>query len=171
MPNFASEVDNTVGVAAIKNMIIGPIFDSKGVLKGIIQLINKVDNDPITESDERELSSLLPIIGEIIKTADQVKLITNISSGVDEYLCTNEDIIVQTAEQLKEKSMQPIANSIKFIQDNLDNMIESKETFAFQDKKLAAELLQTLRAGEKEAKVAKQRQEKNANAEKKEEEA
>ena len=68
------------------------------MLKGIIQLINKVDNDPITDSDERELSSLLPIIGEIIKTADQVKLITNISSGVDEYLCSNEEIIVQTAE-------------------------------------------------------------------------
>ena len=155
-------------------MIIGPIFDSKGVLKGIIQLINKIDNDPVTESDERELSSLLPIIGEIIKTADQVKLITNISSGVDEYLCLNEDIIVNTAEQLKEKSMQPIANSIKVIQDNLDGMIEQKEQYAFQDKKLAADLLHTLRQAEKQSKDDERRKKNlsamTGNAEKKEEE-
>ena len=41
--------------------------------------------------------------------------------------------------------MQPIANSIKVIQDNLDGMIEQKEQYAFQDKKLAADLLHTLR--------------------------
>ena len=51
-------------------MIIGPIIDSKGSLKGIIQLINKNGDEPITESDEREMKSLLPVIAEIIKTAD-----------------------------------------------------------------------------------------------------
>ena len=71
-------------------MIIGPIIDSRGCLKGIIQLINKNGDESITQSDENELKSLLPVIAEIIKTADQVRLITNISSGVDEYLCNNE---------------------------------------------------------------------------------
>ena len=59
-------------------------------MKGIIQLINKNGDESITQSDENELKSLLPVIAEIIKTADQVRLITNISSGVDEYLCNNE---------------------------------------------------------------------------------
>ena len=59
-----------MGVAAIKNMIIGPIIDSKGALKGIIQLINKNGDEPITEADEKEMKSLLPVIAEIIKTAD-----------------------------------------------------------------------------------------------------
>ena len=41
--------------------------------------------------------------------------------------------------------MQPIANSIKVISDNLEGMIEYKERYAFDDKKIAAELLHTLR--------------------------
>ena len=51
--------------------------------------------------------------------------------------------------------MQPIANSIKFIQDNLDSMIERKEKHAFEDKQNAAKLLEMLRQAEKEAKQAK----------------
>ena len=51
-------------------MIIGPIIDARGSLKGIIQLINKNGDEPITEADELELKSLLPVIAEIIKTAD-----------------------------------------------------------------------------------------------------
>ena len=48
--------------------------------------------------------------------------------------------------------MQPIANSIKFIQDNLEIMIERKEDYALKDKQNAAELLGLLRQAEKEAK-------------------
>ena len=107
-------------------MIVGPIHDNKGVLKGIIQLINKNSDDAITDQDEMELKALLPSIGEIIKTADQVRLITNISAGVDEHLCKNEKIIVETAKQLEEKSMQDIMNLMGSIQDNMCTLIDQK---------------------------------------------
>ena len=69
------EVDNAAGVPAIRNMMIGPCFDTEGKLRGLIQLINKNDNDIITENDRTEFVSLCPTVAEIIKQADDVLLV------------------------------------------------------------------------------------------------
>ena len=49
-----------------------------------------------------------------------MRLITNISSGLDEYLCNNETIILETAKQLEDKSMQPIVASLNIIDTNIN---------------------------------------------------
>jgi len=168
VPNFASEVDNTVGVAAIKNMMVGPIHDMKGNLKGIIQLINKNEDDAITEQDEIELNSLLISIGEIIKTADQVRLITNIATGLDVHLCNNEKIIVDTAKELEQKSMQDIMNLVGSIQDNMETLLAQKHAAFTKDKGIgfnAAALMGVLREGEKEAKKLEEYKAKEGAAE------
>ena len=52
-----------------------------------------------SEQDSKEVREHgKDVIMRVIKTADQVRLITNISSGVDEYLCNNEQIILNTAK-------------------------------------------------------------------------
>jgi len=87
---FSSEIDNMVGVHSVESMLIGPIFDRDGNLKGVIQLINKEGDGIITEQDRIELDSLLPSLGEIIKTADEVREINNVSSGIELYLMKAE---------------------------------------------------------------------------------
>lgn len=46
---FAAEIDNSIGIAVVSNCLIGPCFDSTGQLRGVIQLVNKLDTlEPIT---------------------------------------------------------------------------------------------------------------------------
>jgi hypothetical protein len=39
--NFASELDNMVNSLVLESILIGPIFDGNGDLRGVIQLVNK----------------------------------------------------------------------------------------------------------------------------------
>lgn len=64
---YAAEVDNSIASPVINNLMIGPLFDTTGRLRGVIQLINKTGSDPISFQDEREFKKLLPTVAEIIK--------------------------------------------------------------------------------------------------------
>lgn len=61
------------------------MIDKNGEIKGILQLINKnqdkVSLDCVTESDEIELNSLLPALGEIVRTADESLEVSRLSLG------------------------------------------------------------------------------------------
>ena len=65
-------------------MLIGPMIDRNGDIKGVIQLINKEGGDKakITEQDKIELRTLLPALGEIIRTADESLEVTKLSVGM-----------------------------------------------------------------------------------------
>ena len=133
--------------------MVGPIHDMKGNLKGIIQLINKNEDEPITERDEIELNSLLTSMGEIIKTADQVRLITNISTGLDVHLCNNEKIIVDTAKELDQKSMNELSLTVGLMQDTMEVLLAQKHSAFTRDNGMGIDvdkLMRELRAGEKE---------------------
>ena len=72
---FLPEVDNAAGIAMIYNMMIGPCYDSKGIMRGLIQLINKVGEELITENDRKEFVNLCPTVGEIIAQCDEVQTV------------------------------------------------------------------------------------------------
>ena len=40
-PSFASEIDNFHAIGKVTNMLVAPFHDSKGINRGVIQLINK----------------------------------------------------------------------------------------------------------------------------------
>ena len=67
---FAPEVDNYNNNFAIRNMIIGPMVDKNGKVRGVIQLLNKLQGTGF-QQDETELKALLPALGEILRTADE----------------------------------------------------------------------------------------------------
>lgn len=69
---YLQEIDNAAGVSSIRNMMIGPCYDTEGKLRGLIQLINKDGNESITENDRIEFVNLCPTVAEIIKQADEV---------------------------------------------------------------------------------------------------
>lgn len=48
------EVDNPLGILALKNMVIAPMLDKKNTLHGVVMLFNKLDGN-ITKVDVQTL--------------------------------------------------------------------------------------------------------------------
>lgn len=46
-PKYSFEVDNINQLLDFENILIMPIIDSRGSLKGVVQLINKIDSNEI----------------------------------------------------------------------------------------------------------------------------
>ena len=60
--DFSVEIDNNIDISVVKSMMIGPLFNEAGKLKGVIQLLNKLDDKQITDHEVNEFSQLLPTI-------------------------------------------------------------------------------------------------------------
>jgi len=48
---FAAEADNSLGLPIVRNIMIGPCYDTQGKIRGIIQMFNKMGSDPISLLD------------------------------------------------------------------------------------------------------------------------
>ena len=79
---FCLEVDNTVQVMDYENVLVCPMFDSKNRLKGVIHLINKIDDSPIDENDKQEILTVCPAISEILNMAEAAREVTSLSAGL-----------------------------------------------------------------------------------------
>lgn len=90
---FSGEIDNSVGVQYVDSLMIGAMYDTDGQLRGVIQLINKLDGQQITEQDVVELQSMLSSIAENIRTCDEVKQLHNIGTALAENLHHSNDLI------------------------------------------------------------------------------
>lgn len=86
MNQFVDEIDNSMELAVVNNLMIGPIYDSDGELRGVVQLANKLKGEKITLHDVYEFSSLMPALGEIFKTTAEVRQFQNTSNGVHKRL-------------------------------------------------------------------------------------
>lgn len=78
-----------MNIGEIQSIVVGPLIDIKGQFRGVLHLVNKEDNNgnsQITEEDKREISGILPILGEIIRTADE-------ASEVSELCCCKNDTL------------------------------------------------------------------------------
>lgn len=49
-PRFINETDNPLGILVLKNLVMAPMLDVKGVMHGVVMLFNKLDNK-ITKVD------------------------------------------------------------------------------------------------------------------------
>ena len=76
-----------MNLGEIYNAVFGALTDSKGNTRGVLHLINKEENysTQITDEDKREIAGILPILGEIIRTADEASEISELSC------CKNKD--------------------------------------------------------------------------------
>lgn len=80
--DFSVEIDNNIDVQAVKSMMIGPLFNEAGKLKGIIQLINKLDDKEIMDHEVNEFSQLLPTIAQVVVNVDEMRDVINVSTGI-----------------------------------------------------------------------------------------
>ena len=98
MSTYAAEIDNCHNLSKVESLIVSPIFDKKGELKGVIQLLNKLGGERISEQDVVEIGSLLPALAEIFTTTEVVKKIYDISGGIEEYMVKMKQSVLSSAE-------------------------------------------------------------------------
>lgn len=96
--NFVNEIDNSPGLNEVESYLVAPICDYDGKLRGVIQLINRLSGSPISEADVQELEQLTPALGEILKTAEEVRDSRKVSSGVNRGLLTMRDSLQSQLE-------------------------------------------------------------------------
>jgi len=53
-PRFVNETDNPLGILVLKNIVMAPMLDVKGILHGVVMLFNKLDSK-ITKVDIQTL--------------------------------------------------------------------------------------------------------------------
>ena len=109
--NFAEDIDNIVGAQAVESMIVYPII-FEGKLHGVIQLVNKLYGEPVTESDVRELGALIPTLGRIIMTIGDVREIENISSAIQMGMYQLKDSISSKLESVGQDELLDLQSAV-----------------------------------------------------------
>ena len=67
-PRYSLEVDNFMQLTNFLNFLVSPIYDyDTGDLVGVVQLINKLNNEPVTAHDLHELKVIAPTLGGIMQ--------------------------------------------------------------------------------------------------------
>ncbi len=70
---FVSEADDPLRIINIRSIMLGPLIDSDGKLRGVVQLFNKIGPAVENETYVKEFKLLLPVIAEVIKKLDKLK--------------------------------------------------------------------------------------------------
>ena len=120
-------MDNSVGCRVLENCLVGPCFDTQGVLRGVIQLINKEGGEPISFQDEREFENLLPTVAEMIKQADDVKYVNDISANMNLQLAITRDSIINSAKVYEERNLTKVHAAFQQIVNRVDNFAKQKQ--------------------------------------------
>lgn len=125
--HYAPEVDNSVGARAVASCLIGPCFDSSGLLRGVIQLINKQGSEPITYQDEREFANLLSTVAEMIKQADESKYVSDVSANMSMRLALSKKAIEDQTKEFESRDFKEIHGAFAQIRNKIDNFRERKQ--------------------------------------------
>ena len=70
---FNLEVDCAGSSTDIESYLVAPIIDQSGNLRGILQMMNRLNGEKITTQDIFEISSLMPALAEILKTVEEIR--------------------------------------------------------------------------------------------------
>lgn len=90
---FSKDIDNCAQVVSgVKSLLVIPIIDDSDRFYGVIQLVNKNHDEPIIEKDILELKQLIPALGQIFKTVDDLHDVENVTAAVKMYLARDTHI-------------------------------------------------------------------------------
>jgi transcriptional regulator of acetoin/glycerol metabolism len=71
-----------IGLPQVESLLIAPIFHTSGELMGIIQLMNKLPGEVISQIDTDELMALGPAMASLIETCNEVKEVRNVNESI-----------------------------------------------------------------------------------------
>ena len=126
-------------------MLIGPCFDSNGKLRGVIQLVNKFRSEPISFRDEKEFSQLLPSVAEMIKQADEVKYVGDISANLNLCLAQSKESILNSSKIFEERNMAGIHAAMQHVLNRVDAFSKQKQANTIKENLLSQHIFSTIR--------------------------
>lgn len=88
-----------------------------------MQLINKCFGDKITDHEVTEFEVLMPALGEIFKTCEEMRTFQNVSCGVHKELIERGDVIDDHVNEIKDNKMQDISTSINKFKAMLSDLV------------------------------------------------
>lgn len=138
-----------MGVAEVENLMIGPIRDTEGELRGVVQLGNKLNGEKITSQDVYEFGSLMPALGEIFKTTEEVRQFRNTSNGVLQRLIEMKGSLFGQIQQIEDNKMNSISRSVHQVTVLVKELIENKKNALLSDYSLQTEVFQHIKDHEK----------------------
>lgn len=113
-------------------MMVSACYDGQGELRGVIQLSNKLAGS-ITEQDLTEFDSLMPALGEILKTADDIRQFSNVSSSVHAHLLHSDKQIQQQLRSIEENMTFGLSTNIKQARALVNDLITMKKRAILSD--------------------------------------
>jgi hypothetical protein len=84
-------------------------------------------------------------VGEIIKTADEQLKVINISAGLSESLKDINSKIGERTEQMKTQSIPMISVSIRYMNELITNLVNTKKNIVFSDQQMMMEVFKGLK--------------------------
>lgn len=141
---FAPEVDNYNNNFTVQNLVIGPMVDTTGKVRGVVQLLNKKGKG-IPDEDIEELASLLPCLGEIVRTADDCFELEKLQCALQHSLVSVNNAVFDKNTELSKSNGVPLTQLVRQLQNMVEDLISSRKKFAFQgDAKITKEILRGL---------------------------
>jgi hypothetical protein len=154
---LCSELDNSVGCSVLESMLIAPIYDHDGILRGAVQLINKQDGykNVITPDDIREVEAMLPTFAGCFRTADKVRVISN--NMTNAWYSMNEitEGIHKKLDMVEPKHFVEINTALCSTAREVGAMLDKHKDTILKDEWLVHEILSVLRI-EKRQKLIEQ---------------
>ena len=71
-------------------------------------MINKEGGEPISFQDEREFENLLPTVAEMIKQADEVKYVNDVTANVNLRLANSKEAILASTRVYEERNLSKV---------------------------------------------------------------
>ena len=108
-------------------------------------MANKLNGEKITNQDIIEVGSLMPALGEIFKTAQEVREFQNVSSGIHKRLIEMKGSIIGQIQEIDDNKMANIASSVHILNLLVKDLVGSKKKAILGDRQMTNELFALLR--------------------------
>lgn len=108
-------------------------------------MCNKQYGERISELDVGEFDCLMPALGELFKTAENIRHFKNVSCGVHKHLLGSKDDILGLLKQIDENKMNGLSGSTQQIKSLINDLIKMKKSAIFSDKEMSNDIFQQIR--------------------------
>jgi len=128
-------------------MMIGPLFDTEGVLRGAIQFVNKCgeDDQQITQGDLAEITALLPTLAEVFRTADKVRAIYNTMVSIEHSMINQRQYIEKDLSLIESAEFIEINTTLAGMNREVAGLMGKHKDTILKDDGLVTMILEVLR--------------------------
>lgn len=113
--NQGADVDKRTDMGNITNCMIGACYDTKGQLRGAVQLFNKQSSEPIGQMESDDFQSLLTTVAEMIKHADDVKQTMDLNNNIMVSLHESNKLVSKGDKVVESTEIREVNNCLRSV--------------------------------------------------------